>query len=231
MKYSLDGQIVEYEFRESERAKRPRIDYRNGRIRVTLPKNSGMNPEELLEQKRDWVLDRMEEAERFQEKTPERSFEDGEKFSVLGEEKEIRVEKRRGNEVGENIFLAEQLVEKTSLKEQLEKTLRGYAREKFQEKAGKFSEEIEGEYGKIYVRDQETRWGSCSGKNNLNFNWRLVLAPEHVFDYVVVHELVHLEIRNHSQKFWDSVGEVMPEYEDPRQWLEENSARLVFDSR
>ena len=81
-------------------------------------------------------------------------------------------------------------------------------------------------YRNITIREQKTRWGSCSSEKNLNFNWKLILAPPEVLDYVVVHELCHLKEMNHSKAFWDEVGKVMPEYETHKLWLKENGWRL-----
>lgn len=225
----IKGERISYSLRESGRAKRPRIDFRKGRIRVTIPENSKLDPEEVLESKSGWVLEKWSEAEEFREKIPERSFEEGGKIPVLGEEKEIFIEKRRSSEVEENIFLAEHLVERNGVKEEVRNALKKKSRRVFQEKADEFSEEVGGGFEKIFLRDQETRWGSCSSKNNLNFNWRLVLGPEKVLEYVVVHELVHLEEMNHSERFWSKVESIFPEHRESRNWLEENSAKLVFD--
>ena len=81
-------------------------------------------------------------------------------------------------------------------------------------------------YRNITIREQKTRWGSCSSEKNLNFNWKLILAPPEVLDYVVVHELCHLKEINHSKAFWDEVGKVMPEYETYKLWLKENGWKL-----
>lgn len=68
-------------------------------------------------------------------------------------------------------------------------------------------------YGKVSIRNQKSRWGSCSSKGNLNFNYKIALLPPHLADYVIVHELCHRGQFNHSQKFWDLVGETLPNYE------------------
>ena len=80
-------------------------------------------------------------------------------------------------------------------------------------------------YGSITVREQKTRWGSCSAKGNLNFNWKLVLMPEEILDYVVVHELAHRLQMNHSTEFWDEVEKILPDYRKRRQWLKENGQK------
>jgi len=81
-------------------------------------------------------------------------------------------------------------------------------------------------YNKINITDANQRWGSCSPKGNLNFSWRLIMAPLSVVDYVVVHELVHLEERNHTKFFWTKVKMLIPEYEKYKQWLKENGYLL-----
>ena len=72
---------------------------------------------------------------------------------------------------------------------------------------------------KIILRDQRTRWGSCSVKGNLNFNWRIVMAPDPVVDYLIIHELCHLKEMNHSQKYWNLVAIFSPQWKKQREWL------------
>lgn len=82
-------------------------------------------------------------------------------------------------------------------------------------------------YGKITVRNQKTRWGSCSSKGNLNFNCLLMLAPPEVLDYVVVHELCHRKQMNHSKAFWLEVEKVLPNYKEVRKWLKEEGSQMI----
>lgn len=83
------------------------------------------------------------------------------------------------------------------------------------------------DYGRITIRNQKTRWGSCSGKGNLNFNCLLMLVPESVQDYVVIHELCHRKEMNHSQKFWAEVAKIMPDYQEKRKWLKEHGEGIM----
>lgn len=82
-------------------------------------------------------------------------------------------------------------------------------------------------YGGITIRNQHTRWGSCSSKGNLNFNCLLMLTPDHVIDYVVVHELCHRLEMNHSARFWVQVERVLPNYRESLQWLKEHGQELI----
>lgn len=82
-------------------------------------------------------------------------------------------------------------------------------------------------YGRISVRTQHTRWGSCSSKGNLNFNALLALAPPEVLDYVVVHELCHRKQMDHSPLFWAEVERILPDCRGQKQWLKEHGPRLI----
>ena len=82
-------------------------------------------------------------------------------------------------------------------------------------------------YGRITIRAQRSRWGSCSSKGNLNFNCLLALVPEEVLDYVIVHELCHLLEMNHSSAFWGNVARLIPDYRIYRKWLKDNGATLI----
>ena len=80
--------------------------------------------------------------------------------------------------------------------------------------------------GSVHVRDQRTRWGSCGGNGRICLNWRLVLMPDWVRDYVIVHELMHLKRMDHSPRFWRLVGEAYPRWGEARAWLRTNGAGL-----
>lgn len=102
------------------------------------------------------------------------------------------------------------------------------AKEYFPKRVAYFHQFTGGTYSRITIRDQKTRWGSCSSKGTLSFNWRLMLAPTAILDYVVVHELCHLRHMDHSPAFWQAVGEVFPDYASARKWLRKHGQELVL---
>ncbi len=228
-KVTLQGENVAYEVRQSDEATQPRIDVDLHGVRVILPEDSTAAPEELLKENAVWVLEKKRKYDRYREQIPDRQFKQGERFPFLGEQYEIVVEQRPASQVVENAFrLAKHHVEQTSIKRALEALYRRKARELFEDRADHFASEMEVEYDKIEVRNQRTKWGSCSTTGTLGLNWRLMMAPSDVVDYVVIHEVAHLQEQNHTDEFWSLVAEYAPGYQEQAHWLEENGTRLVF---
>ncbi|MGN0400986.1 MAG: M48 family metallopeptidase [Acetatifactor sp.] len=113
--------------------------------------------------------------------------------------------------------------------ETLEKRYRNTARKQIEGRVAFFHRLTGGTYTSITIRDQKTRWGSCSSGGTLSFNYRLIFAPPEVLDYVVVHELCHLTHMNHGTAFWNMVGSVMPDYKIHKQWLKEHGQELTLE--
>lgn len=111
-------------------------------------------------------------------------------------------------------------------REQLEKWYRKEASVVLSEKAAFYAERLSVTYREIHIKDQKSRWGSCSSLGNLNFNWRILMAPESVCDYIVIHELCHLKHMDHSERFWRLVERNCPEYRQYRKWLKEHGGEL-----
>lgn len=107
------------------------------------------------------------------------------------------------------------------------KRLREQARRVLTEKTDYYKVLLGVDYQRIRIGDQRTRWGSCSTKGTISYNWHLILMPERIMDYVVVHELCHLLEMNHSERFWRQVRVVLPDYEKRRKWLKENGNQYL----
>ncbi|MFW5900189.1 MAG: M48 family metallopeptidase [Halodesulfurarchaeum sp.] len=225
----LSGTTVEYAVRRSADATRARIDVDVHGVTVVLPDGSRLRPVEFLREKAQWVLEKERKFERYRERVPDRTFEPGASFPVLGAERELVVEPAQRNELtDETIRLRRSAVEQSSVRRALENFYREQARERFTERADHYGPRMDVEYDQIEVRNQKTKWGSCSSNGTLGLNWRLLMAPPEIVDYIVVHELAHLREMNHSEAFWEIVAEFDPEWGQHRAWLREHSAELVF---
>ena len=97
----------------------------------------------------------------------------------------------------------------------------------FEKSVKKYTKKIKSDYSKILVKNQKNRWGSVSKNGTINFNQKLIRAPSKIVDYVVAHEVCHLKIPNHSRKYWDLLGSVMPNYEEKKEWLRVNKQYLL----
>lgn len=111
--------------------------------------------------------------------------------------------------------------------EELKKLVK-LAKQVIPEKVAYYARIMNVNYGRIAIRKQRSRWGSCSREGNLNFNCLLMMAPPEVLDYVVVHELSHRLEMNHSPRFWAQVERILPDYKRPRKWLKENGNQLML---
>lgn len=133
-------------------------------------------------------------------------------------------------QMAEKKRLREQYREQALSKEELQE-LATQAMKLIPQKVHYYAQIIGVTYGRITIRNQRTRWGSCSGKGNLNFNCLLLLMPEEVLDYVVVHELCHRKEMNHSARFWEEVEKILPDYRQRRKWLKDNGGRIMDRNR
>ena len=105
--------------------------------------------------------------------------------------------------------------------------LREQAREVLTQKTDYYKQILKVDYQRIRIGNQKTRWGSCSSRGTISYNWHLILMPERIMDYVVVHELCHLLEMNHSAAFWKKVSEILPDYQSRRKWLKENGNQYL----
>ena len=109
----------------------------------------------------------------------------------------------------------------------LEQWYRMQAAKLIKKRADNLSTELGLTYNRLIIRGQKTRWGSCSNKGNLSFNWRLIMAPESVIDYVIIHEITHLKEMNHTKRFWQLVGRRCPQWREHKKWLKYHGTELA----
>lgn len=225
----LVGNTVEYEVCHSTDATEPRIDVDIYGVTVVIPEGERARPSELLKENAAWVIEKRRKYDTYREQIPEREFEPGATFPYLGDPHRVAVEQRPASSVGDGTLqLAEYHVNQTSIKRALETLYRRNARQTFGRQADQYAEQMGVEYEQIEIRNQRTKWGSCSTTGTLGLNWRLMMAPMEIVDYIVIHELAHLRESNHTDSFWSLVAEYDPEYESHARWLDEHSVELIF---
>ena len=225
----LDGQTVEYTVRDSRQASKPRINVGLDGVTVVLPTTTRVAPERVLREHAAWVTETSRKFAERRTSLPDRRFVEGASFPYLDEPHRIVVERRSHSAVADEEFrLAAHHVEQTSIERALETLYRRLARERYTELAEDYAPEMGVTYDQIQIRNQRTKWGSCSSRGTLSLNWRVIMAPPAISAYLVVHELAHLREPNHSEAFWAIVAEYDPAYERHRAWLKTNGTDLIF---
>lgn len=171
--------------------------------------------EKLLREKEEWIK---HHQQLIQSRTITRNS-DTEKFFYLGKEYalEIRQNKKSIVEVSDKIYIASS--NKAYAKKYLLSWYKQQARKVISERTQQYAKVAGLEFKSIAITSAETRWGSCSSQKTLNFNWKLIMAPLPVMDYVIAHELAHLVELNHSRDFWEKVRKIFPLYREHRTWL------------
>lgn len=176
-----------------------------------------------------WILKKYEQVLQFKEAKPAKQFKEGERFLFLGNEYTLTKSSdtiRRVILEDQSLVLSSKYFDKAQ--KFLEKWYREEAYEYINERAKFFSRLMGRKYSKIKLGTASTRWASCGPTGNLNFNWKLMMAPPEVVDYVVVHELAHIDIKDHSARFWKEVARYCPDYKSRCHWLKKKGASLEF---
>lgn len=153
------------------------------------------------------------------------NFADGDEISVFGKIYKICHENKHKGTCFEGDLLKVG-GDKVFLHRRVKDFLKKEAVDKLAEISIKTAEKIGVKIASVTVKDTKSRWGSCSTKGNINYNWRIVLAPKEVIDYLVCHEVSHLKHPNHSTDFWSTVESLCPSYKDSRNWLKTHGKEL-----
>ena len=211
--------MIDYRVRQSERARRARIVIDGGGVEVVVPRGFALRKvEPFLEEKRPWIertLRRLRESEAEQ---PPARIEDGGEVPYLGERLALRLRDGRAR-VTRRGELLDVSAPDGRARDALESWYRRRAREEVTRRLDAAVARAGTRYASLQIRGQRTRWASCSSSGAMSFNWRLLLAPAAILDYVVEHEVAHLEIQDHSERFWSLVGERCPDWAEHEAWL------------
>ena len=224
------GRTIEYTLSYSTRKSLLIKALPNGQTRVYAPKYASLaEADRAVRENADQILSmhaQLSEALKAQT----RQYGDGDTLIVEGAPYRLRIQKGAANLVlsGDEALLYApnpQLAE--SVRSALKTALVALALKRIRQRLDERAPAVGGEYHRVTIREQRTRWGSCSSKGNLNFNWLLIFVPPEALDYVVVHELCHLLELNHSERFWALVRAQMPDYEVWKRWLRQHGQELA----
>lgn len=221
---------VDYAIHFSRAARRARIRVAPAGVVVVLPANTSPDrAESFLQENSEWLLDQLAFFERAGSFRIETSKDQGAHILFSGVRTAVEVievdSRRRHALIAHDKNCLKVVIPRGGVVNpfaSLNNWLRRAARREIQERLNVRSREMNVSFDRVFIRGQRMRWGSCSSRKNLSFNWRLVMAPPEVLDYIVVHELAHLIVPSHSIKFWLVVKSHCPRYEQRRAWLKQN---------
>ncbi len=193
------------------------------------------NDEEInrfVEEKQNWINKTIRKHKEDSLKNTAKEFNSGEHFFYLGQPYPLEVFFEPFENAGvvfwNNCFYLNAKENKDLKKHYFVSWYKNKARDFIHQRVDFFSGMLKLQPENIRITSAESRWGSCSGDNNLAFSFRLIMAPPAVIDYVIVHELAHIKEKNHSPKFWQRVEAVMPEYRKHRRWLRDNHHKFIL---
>ncbi len=203
---------------------------RDRSVVVRAPENLSLEKiEEIVQSKRNWIKDKINNSQKYPVDFKAKEFVSGESLLYLGRNYQLLVvdESFEGIRFNQSFSIsksnqgnANQLFKEWYLEKALVK-IRPLAK--------KYSSNLGVEYNDCKTSEMKYRWGSCTPKNNIIFNWRIVKAPMYVLEYLVAHELVHLIESNHTPEFWNILSIQVPNYEKSKKWLKEKGQLLEID--
>jgi predicted metal-dependent hydrolase len=230
---SVNGQAVTYTLRRSSRARRVRLEIsqRNGLVVIVPRSYPAGRLTGLIKSKERWISRHLAQFSQSRPLPAPKKLEIGDTVPYLGRDFElVKHENHHGEDVvlqGNKISVNPDLFDNGLLETSLEKWYRAEAGRLILGVADRLSSQMGTNYQRIVIRGQKTRWGSCSRKKSLSFNWKLIMAPEPVVEYVVIHELLHLKEMNHSRRFWQLVAQNCPDWRRHKKWLKEHETSLT----
>ena len=199
---------------------------RDGSLVVRAPLRAGEEKiNQFVGEQEKWILKKQAEFKTYPIHSP-KEYVNGESFQFLGQTYKLQIEADQKPSLYLNgkFRLAKSALPKAEAV--FEKWYRKQALQLLSNRVQWYATKYGYKYKKVRITAARSRWGSCSSTGTLSFAWRLIMAPAPVIDYVIVHELIHLKVKNHSSKFWNEVEAILPDYRNRREWLRKNGHLL-----
>lgn len=181
----------------------------------------------IILRKKSWILKKQKEAKEKWQCIPRRKFVDGERFPFLGNEYPLHIILLSNSPLtfdGHRFLLKKETI--PVAEKMFTNWYRNQAIRVFQERLSWFMPISGVKPDSLKLSNARKRWGSCSARGKIHLNWRLIMAPGEIIDYVVVHEMIHVKEKNHSKKFWEEVKKILPEFKRQQTWLRKNGHLL-----
>ena len=215
----------------SSRRKTATVRVQEGKVSVTVPKSlSESHIEVLIARKAPWIRKTLL-LQREIETVKPKEYVSGESFTYLGRNYRLQVESGKTVSVKlnpENLWVRVPggCNNPERVKNALIQWYRIRAGEVLREKAERYAKVIDVTTTAVVIKAFKSSWGNCDSRGQVKFNWKIIIAPNRIVDYLVVHELCHLKQHNHSPKFWECVESVFPDYKECNEWLKQNGRML-----
>jgi hypothetical protein len=226
---------IPYRIRRSDRARRARIVVDGDGVEVVVPRRMALrHVEPFVAEKQRWIERTLERYEAARREVPGAVLADGGRVPYLGEwlELDVRIEpgRTRPHVARRDEWLTVKVAHggRDALRDALERWYRKRAREEIIPRLDAATARAGTSWTRLSIRGQRTRWASCSQDGAMSFNWRLLLAPAEIVDYVVEHEVAHLEVLDHSERYWRLLGRRVPGYREHERWLRRNGHTLTL---
>ncbi|HEU0025112.1 MAG TPA: SprT family zinc-dependent metalloprotease [Thermoleophilaceae bacterium] len=222
---------IPYRIRRSSRARYARIVVDGDGVEVVVPDGFALRRvEPFVEEKRPWIERTLRRMGESQAELPPARIEDGGEVPYLGERLALRLRRRSSRTLvrvrGGELEVAGSVLDGSAVRAALEGWYRRRAREEVTRRLDAAVERAGASYDSLQIRGQRTRWASCSSSGSMSFNWRLLLAPAEILDYVVEHEVAHLTVPDHSERFWSLLAGRCPEWRERERWLRRHGHAL-----
>lgn len=225
----------DYTVRKTDRKKTASISVKDSAVLVTVPRTlSNVKVDQIVAKKKKWITEKLNYYRQTQNLSKTKEYVSGEAFSYLGRNYRLKVvtgklsgvQFKNGKLVVHIPKEYSKCKRENKTKQLLEQWFQERALVKLQEKARRLALKVGVAPLSIHIKSYKGRWGGCNTKQELFFNWKIIIAPNQIVDYVIVHELVHLIHHDHSKAYWKRLKTVFPEYEECKDWLKVNGRNL-----
>lgn len=222
----------EVQIHRTNRRKTASIKVLQGVVQVVVPKTLSQQAiDDLIANKSNWIRQKLMQQQSVPVSKP-KQFVSGESFTYLGRNYRLKVLPGQVAPVKlkhgylQVTVAPDQKSDQQLIRQRLRDWYLHCAMDKLEQKTSKYAEQMGIQPTQIKVKEYKSRWGSCNTRGEISYNWKIIMTPHRIVDYVVIHELCHLIHHNHSPEYWHQVRSIVPDYQSKRDWLKTNAGLL-----